>query len=76
MQLVADTQGRIALTSHTAMQGIGEAAFVAIAYVTYAFARDFVYQDRVLPAFDNAWEIVGLKRTLGIFKEPVIQDYC
>ena len=75
MQLVADTQGRLAHTTRTAIQAIGEVAFVAVAYVTYAFARDFVYEDRVLPAFDNAWDIVGLERTLGIFKEPAIQDW-
>ena len=75
MQQVADTQGRLALATRTAMQAIGEVALVASAYVAYAFARDFVYEDRVLPAFDNAWEIVGLERTLGIFKEPVLQDW-
>ena len=75
MQQVADTQGRLALATRTAMQAIGEVALVASAYVAYAFARDFVYEGRVLPAFDNAWEIVGLERTLGIFKEPVLQDW-
>ena len=75
MQQVADTQGRLALATRTAMQAIGEVALVASAYVAYAFARDFVYENRVLPAFDNACEIVGLERTLGIFKEPVLQDW-
>ena len=48
MQQVADTQGRLALATRTAMQAIGEVGLVASAYVAYAFARDFVYEDRVL----------------------------
>ena len=57
------------------MQATGEVVLVASGYFAYAFARDLVYEDRVLPAFDNAWDVVSLERTLGIFKEPVMQDW-
>ena len=57
------------------MQVITEAAFVLGAYSIYTQGRGFVYDDQLSPAFDNAWEIIGLERVTGIFKEPVLQDW-
>ena len=57
------------------MQFIYEVAFVGIGYLIYSFGRDIVYDNRVLPALDNAREIMDLERALGIFRELQIQSW-
>jgi hypothetical protein len=64
-----------ALSVKLHLQVIAEAAFVFGAYSMYTLGRGFVYDDHLSPAFDNAWEIIGLERVTGIFREPVLQDF-
>lgn len=64
-----------ALSVKLHLQVITEAAFVLAAYSMYTLGRGFVYDDHLSPAFDNAWEIIGLERVTGIFREPVLQNW-
>lgn len=64
-----------ALSVKLHLQVITEAAFVLGAYSIYTLGRGFVYDDHLTPAFDNAWEIIGLERVIGIFREAALQDW-
>ena len=57
------------------MHVISEVAFVVTAYFAYAIGRGLVYDNQMLPAFDNAWEIISLERITGIFSEVRVQDW-
>ena len=50
-------------------------ARVGGAYVLYRIARGFV-KGRAAQAFDNARELVGIERTLGLFVEPAVHAWA
>ncbi|MQF49090.1 phosphatase PAP2 family protein [SAR202 cluster bacterium AC-647-N09_OGT_505m] len=50
-----------------------EILLVVAAYYSYTIAKNLVHTDPSAEAFRNAWNIVSLERTLGIFHENSLQ---
>ena len=41
----------------------------------YTIARGFVYDNRALAAFDNAFEVARFEQVTGVFTEARLQDW-
>ena len=41
----------------------------------YTIARGFVYENRALAAFDNAFEVARIEQAAGVFTEARLQDW-
>ena len=52
-----------------------EVALIGAGYFVYAIARGLIYDNQVLAAFDNAWEITRLEQAAGVFTEARLQDW-
>jgi hypothetical protein len=48
---------------------------VSVAYASYTLGRGLVYENQILPAHDNALDIIELKRVTGLLREGLLQDW-
>ncbi len=52
-----------------------EIALVISAYSLYSLGRGFLYEDFAFSAFRNAWNVIGFEKSIGIFREPWLQEW-
>ena len=57
------------------IQVLREVILVVAAYYAYTIVKNLIHPDPATDAFRNAWNIVGLERTLGIFHENSLQGW-
>lgn len=48
---------------------------MSVAYASYTLGRGLVYENQILPAHDNALDIIELKRVMGLLREGLLQDW-
>jgi len=57
------------------LQVLREVMLVVAAYLVYSIAKNLVHPDPFAEAFRNAWNVVSLEKTLGIFQENNLQRW-
>ena len=53
-----------------------EVGLVAGAYFAYMYTRALVFSDFQATAFDNAWRVIDFEKKVGVFWEPMWQDWA
>ena len=62
-------------TRGVTFQVLREVILVVAAYYAYTIAKNLVHPDPSAEGFKNAWNVVSLERTLGIFHENSLQTW-
>jgi len=66
---------QIKVKSSSSLQVAMELLLLSVAYASYTLGRGQVNQNQVLPAHDNALDIIELERVLGLLREGLLQDW-
>ena len=57
------------------LQVLREVVLIVAAYYAYIIAKNLIHPEPATEAFRNAWDVVSLERTLGIFHEASLQGW-
>ncbi|MDP6064879.1 MAG: phosphatase PAP2 family protein [SAR202 cluster bacterium] len=66
---------QIKIKSSSSLKVAMELLLLSVVYASYTLGRGQVYENQLLPAHDNALDIIELERAMGLLTEGLLQDW-